>query len=181
MKAMKNEKTKLGFVHVYTGDGKGKTTAALGLALRAAGHGMNVYVIQFMKGDINYGELKSAKVIPNLTIVQFGRATFVDYENPAEEDRNLAQSDLKHAREVMVSGEPDILVLDELNVAVDFKLISVEDVLGLLDVKPDDMEIVITGRRAHEKIIDRADYVTDMVKIKHPFDTGTLGRLGIEH
>ncbi len=181
MKAMEKEKTELGYIHVYTGDGKGKTTAALGLALRAVGHGMNVYMIQFMKGDINYGELKAAEALTNLTIVQFGRATFVDYENPAEEDRELAQSALKHALDVMGSGEPDVLVLDELNVAVDFRLISVEDVLGLLDAKPGDMEIVITGRNAHEKIIARADYVTDMVKKKHPFDSGTLGRLGIEH
>jgi cob(I)alamin adenosyltransferase len=178
---MENEKTELGLVHVYTGDGKGKTTAALGLALRAIGHGLSVYVIQFMKGDINYGELKTAETIPNLTIVQFGRATFVDFETPAKEDRELAQSALKHALEVMGSGEPDLLVLDELSVAVDFSLISVEDVLGLLDARPDDMELVITGRNAHEEIIVRADYVTEMVKKKHPFDSGTLGRLGIEH
>ncbi len=178
---MEKDKTEPGFVHVYTGDGKGKTTAALGLALRAAGHGMNVYIIQFMKGDINYGELKAVESIPDITIVQFGRATFVDYDKPAEKDKKLAQSALKHALEVMESKRPDILILDELNVAVDFKLISVEDVLDLLDVKPNDMEIVITGRRAHEKIMARADYATEMVKIKHPFDSGTLGRLGIEH
>lgn len=175
------DRNQRGFVHVYTGDGKGKTTAALGLAMRAAGHGLNVYVIQFMKGDINYGELKTAEIIPNLTIVQFGRATFVDHDNPAEEDRKLAQSALDHTLEVMGTKKPDLLILDELNVAVDFGLISVEDVLGFLDARPENMELVITGRNAHERIIGRADYVTEMVNLKHPFDSGVLGRLGIEH
>lgn len=181
MKSMADGKKQLGLVHVYTGDGKGKTTAALGLAMRAAGHGLRVHIVQFMKGDINYGELAAAELLPDITIVQFGRPTFVDYENPAEEDRKLAQSGLAHAMEVMSVGKPDMLILDELNVAVDFRLISVEDVCGLLDARPGGMEIVITGRRAHEKIIEKADYVTEMVKIKHPFDSGTMGRLGIEH
>jgi cob(I)alamin adenosyltransferase len=178
---MAKEKKELGLVHVYTGDGKGKTTAALGLAMRAAGHGLKVHMIQFMKGDINYGELASAEFLPNITIIQFGRPTFVDYENPAEEDRKLAQDGLAHARKVMADEKPDLLILDELNVAVDFRLISAEDVCELLDAKPQDMEIVITGRRAHEKVIARADYVTEMMKIKHPYDSGILGRLGIEH
>ncbi|UCF08590.1 MAG: cob(I)yrinic acid a,c-diamide adenosyltransferase [Thermoplasmata archaeon] len=178
---MSKDKFQKGLVHVYTGDGKGKTTAALGLALRASGHDLNVHMIQFMKGDINYGELRAVMHLPNFTIVQFGRASFVDRENPSEEDKALAEKALEHAREVVNKGEVDILILDELNVAVDFKLIEVEDVLSLIESKPEHMEMVITGRNAHEKIIERGDYVTDMRSVKHPFEEGILGRWAIEH
>lgn len=168
-------------VHVYTGTGKGKTTAALGLALRAAGHGMRVYMIQFMKGDINYGELASAESVPNLTIVQFGRPSFVDRDEPEKEDIGLAQKGLNHASEIIARNDIDILVLDELNVAVDFGLVDIEDVLSLIESRPGHMELVITGRNAHERVMEKADYVTDMRKVKHPYDSGVLGRLGIEH
>ena len=178
---MSKTESKNGLVHVYTGDGKGKTTAALGLAFRACGHGFAVHVIQFMKGDINYGELKAAKSIPNLTIVQFGRASFVDKENPALEDIELAKEGFEHAKAIIQKGEHDIIILDELNVAVDFKLVSIEDVLNLIDTKPENMEIIITGRGAHKKLIERADYVTDMRNIKHPYDRGLMARDGIEH
>ena len=178
---MSDNRLKIGMIHVYTGNGKGKTTAALGMALRACGHGLKVYMIQFMKGDIEYGELRAAELLPNLTIVQFGRPSFVDKEKPAEEDIKYAQQAIEHAKKIVKKAEYDIVILDELNVAIDFKLIDLEDVLSLINSKPKNMEIIITGRNAHDKVIERADYVTNMEKIKHPYDKGVAARDGIEH
>lgn len=181
VKAMSEKKLKVGLVHVYTGDGKGKTTAALGLALRACGSGLKVYMIQFMKGDIDYGELRAAELLSTFTIKQFGRPSFVDKEKPQEADIALAREGLAHANEILRRAEHDVVILDELNVALDFKLVSLEEVMNLLDSKPDNMEIIITGRNAHDKIVGKADYVTDMRKIKHPYDEGIVARNGIEH
>jgi cob(I)alamin adenosyltransferase len=181
VRPMSEKGLKVGLVHVYTGDGKGKTTAALGLALRACGHGLKVYMIQFMKGNIDYGELKAAELLPNLMIVQFGRPSFVDRENPAKEDIAFAQQALEHAKEIIQKAEHDVVILDELNMAIDFKLIDLEDVLNLVNSKPKNMEIIITGRNAHEKIIEKADYVTNMEEVKHPYDKGMAARNGIEH
>ena len=178
---MVDEAHNIGLVQVYTGDGKGKTTAALGLALRACGHGLSVYMIQFMKGDIEYGELKAAQWIPNFTIIQFGRPDFVDKENPEEEDIEFARKALEHARDIISSTNHDIVILDELNVALDFKLVELKDVLTLIDSKPKNMELVITGRNAPKEIMNRADLVTNMENIKHPFDNGVSARCGIEH
>ena len=171
----------LGMVHVYTGDGKGKTTAALGLGLRAAGHGYRVLMIQFMKGKINYGELMAAKGIENFDIVQFGRPDFVDKEDPAEEDIRLAQEGLAFAREATRYKKCDLLILDEINVAVEWGLITVDEVLKLMRSKPADMELVLTGRYAPEEFLERADLVTEMKELKHPFQKGKLARKGIEH
>ena len=178
---MSEKGLKVGLVHVYTGDGKGKTTAALGLALRACGHGLKVHMIQFMKGDIDYGELRACGYLPNFSIVQFGRPDFVDKKDPAKEDIEFAQKALEYAKDVLQKGEPDIVILDELNVAIDFKLVDLEEVINLIDSKPEHMEIIITGRNAHEKIIERADYVTKMENVKHPYDRGQKARNGIEH
>jgi len=176
------KKLKKGYVQVYTGDGKGKTTAALGLALRAAGHGFKTFIIQFMKGRIDYGELKGAELIsPYLTIVQMGRETFVNKENPDPKDIELAQKGLKLAKEIMEKNEVDILVLDEVNVAVDYGLISLSQILELLDEKPDDLELVLTGRYAHPEIVKKAHLVTEMVEIKHYYSLmGVDARIGIE-
>ncbi|MFX0125794.1 MAG: cob(I)yrinic acid a,c-diamide adenosyltransferase [Candidatus Hodarchaeota archaeon] len=172
----------LGLLQIYTGDGKGKTTAALGLAMRAAGHGLKVYMIQFMKGQINYGELETAKKISNFTIVQFGRPEFVDKEKPAEVDIKLAHDALAHAREILQGGKRyDIIILDELNVALDFKLISLEEVFSLLETRPKDVELIITGRYAHPELVKRADLVSEILNIKHPFTEGVQARKGIEH
>jgi cob(I)alamin adenosyltransferase len=171
----------IGLVQVYTGDGKGKTTAALGLALRACGHGLSVYMIQFMKGDIEYGELKAAQWIPNLTIIQFGRPDFVDKENPEKVDIEFANKALEHANDIISSGNHDIVILDELNVAIDFKLVGVKEVLTLIDSKPKHIELVITGRNAPKEILNRADLVTNMENIKHPYDNGVSARCGIDH
>lgn len=171
-----------GLVQVYTGDGKGKTTAALGLALRACGQGLKSYVIQFMKGEIYYGELGAAKELPDdcLTITQMGRPDFVSKENPEPIDVELAHKALELAREVMEAGRHDILILDEVNVALDFGLIPTDDVLKLIDAKPSGMELILTGRYAPKAVIDRADLVTEMKEIKHPYERGIPARVGIE-
>lgn len=166
-------------VQVYTGPGKGKTTAALGLAVRAAGHGFKVYMIQFMKGRINYGELKTAESIPNFEIKQFGRPEFVSKENPDPEDIRLAQEGFEHAKSIIFSKDYDIVILDEINVAMDFKLIPVQDVVALIEEKPETVELVLTGRNCPREIVKTADYVTEMLEIKHPYAEGTLARKGI--
>ncbi len=176
------KRLKKGYVQVYTGDGKGKTTAALGLAFRAVGHGMKVFIIQFMKGSIFYGELKTAEMLsPYVTIVQKGREEFVDRNNPHPDDVRLAQEGIELAREVMERNEHDILVLDEINVALDFGLVKLEQVLELLEKKPEDMELVLTGRYAHPEIVKRADLVTEMVEVRHYYaEKGVDARDGIE-
>jgi len=171
----------LGMVHVYTGNGKGKTTAALGLGMRAAGHGFRVLIIQFMKGDIKYGELESAKHIPGFEILQFGRPDFVDKKNPAQVDIDLARKGLEHAREVVKAGKVDLLILDEINVAVEWKLISADDVLDIVKSRPESMEIVLTGRYAPKEFIELADTVTEMREVKHPYMDGVMARKGVEY
>ena len=170
-----------GCIHVYTGNGKGKSTAALGLAIRGVGKGLKVYMIQFMKGDIEYGEVVSARRIPNFQLVQFGRPDFVDKTDPDPRDIDLARQGLEHAREIIDSGDWDIVILDELNVALDWHLVQVEDVLDLIDRKPSHVELVLTGRYARPEVIDKADYVTEMHELKHPYNRGILAREGIEH
>lgn len=166
-------------VQVYTGNGKGKTTAAIGLAVRACGHGFTVYMIQFMKGRINYGELETAKLIPNFEIKQFGRPEFVSKENPDPVDIKLAQEGFEHARKIIFSQKYDIVILDEINVAMDFNLISQDEVLTLIKERPKTVELVLTGRHCPREIVRIADYVTEMLEIKHPYSEGTLAREGI--
>jgi cob(I)alamin adenosyltransferase len=170
-----------GLVQVYTGNGKGKTTAALGLALRAAGHKMKTCVIQFMKGEIYYGELGAAKMLtPYLEIVQMGRPDFVNKNNPDPRDVQLARRALDLAKEVLSGKRYDIVILDEINVALDFGLVDLADVIALIDAKPAETELILTGRYAKKEIIDRADLVTEMTEIKHPYNAGVEARLGIE-
>jgi cob(I)alamin adenosyltransferase len=175
------DRLKRGMIQVYTGDGKGKTTAALGQALRALGHGFRVYMIQFMKGDPGYGELRAGRRLEGLTIQQFGRTDFVDRDHPAPGDIALARKGLEHAREIMAAGQHDLLILDEINVAMDFGLVPVEAVLELMGNKPKDMELILTGRCAPEKVIQAADLVTEMREIKHYYRQGEVARDGIEH
>jgi cob(I)alamin adenosyltransferase len=169
-----------GTVQVYTGDGKGKTTASLGLAMRAAGHGMSVFMVQFMKGSPNYGELASARNLPNFTIEQHGRDEFVDRKNPAQVDIDMAQEGLARAREILSAGEHDLVILDELNVALDFNLVSLEDVLGLIEMRPPHVELVLTGRSAHPEVVRAADLVSEVLNIKHHYDAGVQAREGVE-
>ena len=170
-----------GYIQVYTGDGKGKTTASLGLAVRAAGHGLKTVIIQFMKGWIDYGELKGVAMLsPLVTIHQAGRDTFVDRESPDPEDVRLARDGWELAKETILGGKADIVVLDEINCAVDFGLLPVGEVLDLLRRKPDGMEIVLTGRGAPEAIVAAADLVTEMREIKHYYAKGVDARVGVE-
>ena len=176
------KKLKEGYIHIYTGDGKGKTTAALGLALRAVGHKYRVFMIQFMKGCINYGELEAAKSLaPYMTIVQMGRDTFVNKENPDPVDIEWAQKGVALAKDVMKKNQVDILILDEINVAVDYGLVTLEQAIELMEGKPKDMELIMTGRYAHPELVKRAHLVTEMVEIKHYYSLlGVDAREGIE-
>ena len=174
-------KLERGCVQVYTGNCKGKTTAALGLAFRAVGRGLKVVMIQFMKGGGPYGEhLAAARLAPDLTIIPTGREGWVNRENPATEDITLAQNALLLAREKLLSGEYDLVILDEVNGAIGFGLLPVTDVLDLLSIRPAAVELVLTGRNADPKIIEAADLVTEMVEIKHYYKAGVPARLGIE-
>ena len=171
---------KRGYIHIYTGNGKGKTTAALGLGLRATGAGLKVYMIQFMKGR-RYSEIDAVEQLQNFTIVQFGRDEFVSKENPEQIDVDLAQKGLKHAEEIIKKGEYDLVILDEINVAIDFNLVALKDVLKLVEEKPEKVELVLTGRYAPQELMKNADLVTEMLEIKHPFQKGVLARKGIDY
>jgi cob(I)alamin adenosyltransferase len=174
-------KLQQGCIQVYTGNGKGKTTAALGLALRAAGRHLMVCMIQFMKGGGPYGEHLAAPLLaPYLTIIPTGRAGWVDRENPDPEDRRLVTEAMKLAEEALTGGRYDLVILDEINGAVSFGLVTVEDVLALVRRKPADVELVLTGRNADERIIEAADLVTEMREIKHYYRAGVQSRVGIE-
>jgi len=169
-----------GFVHVYTGPGKGKTTAALGLGLRAAGADLKVYMIQFMKGR-RYSELDAARHLHNFTIVQYGRDEFVSKEKPEQIDIDLAHKGLAHAKKIVKDGKYDLVILDEINVAVDYNLISLDDVMQLVKEKPKKVELVLTGRYAPPELVKSADLVTEMLEIKHPYQRGVLARKGIDY
>ena len=172
-------KLERGLIHVYTGDGKGKTTAALGLALRASGHGMRTYIGQFMKGQ-QYGELDALRDDPCITIEQYGDPRCIRREEVTSEHVAQAQRGLQRAREAMLSGDYAIVVLDEANVALWFGLLAVEEVLAFLDLKPGGVEVILTGRRALQELIDRADLVTEMVEVKHYYAQGVVAREGVE-
>jgi len=168
-----------GFVHIYTGNGKGKTTAAIGLGIRATGEGLKVYMIQFMKGR-RYSEIDALENIKDFTIIQFGRDEFVSKENPEQIDIDLARKGFEHAKEIIKNGEHDLIILDEINVAVDFKLIPLNDVLKLMDEKPEKVEIVLTGRYVHPDMVKQADLVSEILEIKHPYQNGIQSRKGID-
>ncbi len=168
-----------GYVQIYTGDGKGKTTAALGLALRASGHGLRTYVGQFMKGQ-PYGELEALRDNPCITLEQYGETHHIHEDTVTVEDQTRARQGLESARDAMLSGQYHILVLDEVNVAIWFGLLETGDVLTFLDQRPDDVEVVLTGRRAPQELIDRAHLVTEMRLVKHYYEQGVLARPGIE-
>jgi cob(I)alamin adenosyltransferase len=170
-----------GLIHVYTGNGKGKTSAAFGLALRAVGRGLKVYIIQFVKGGFDYGELYIVDKLPNITLKAFGRGRFITEKPPEEEDVKLAEEALGLAEEVIGNGEYDIVILDEINVALNLRLISLEKILKLMKKKPEHVELVLTGRYAPQEIIETADLVTEMREVKHPFSKGHQARKGIEY
>lgn len=169
-----------GLVFVYTGDGKGKTTAAMGQALRAAGHGLKVLVIQFMKGK-KYGEVIAAeKYLPDITIYQYGLDSFVMRKNPAPVDIDLAQQGLNVARKALASGEYSMVILDEINVAMDFELISIDDVVAMIKDRAPSVDLILTGRYAPAQIVELADTVSEVHEIKHHYTKGIKERAGIE-
>lgn len=167
-----------GYVQVYTGNGKGKTTCALGLSLRAVCSGKKVFFGQFLKG-MDYSELKAPYILNGFTLKQYGADKFI-FKNPSEEDYKMAQEALKDVKDKMLSEEYDIVVLDEINVACHMKLISVEDIIDIIKSKPDSVELILTGRYADTKIIDLADLVTNMNEVKHYYKKGVKARVGIE-
>jgi len=169
-----------GYVQVYTGDGKGKTTAALGLALRAAGAGLKVFIAQFVKGMV-YSELVSMQRFDDLiTLKQYGRTCFIDGE-PEQADIDAAQAGFTELSRAVLSGEYDLVIIDEANIAIYYNLFMAEELLQLIDKKPAHVEMVITGRKADAKIVARADLVTEMKEIKHYYTRGVQARKGIEN
>jgi len=179
---MENENEK-GLVIVYTGDGKGKTTAALGLCVRAVGYDEKVCIIQFVKGSWKYGELDGIKKLaPNVELYQkgLGFVGIIDDKLDKSEHIRAAGEALAFADEKMHSEQYDIVILDEINVAIHLNLISVDDVLSLIDNKPESLDLVLTGRNARDEIIERADLVTEMREIKHPFQKGIKAKKGID-
>lgn len=177
---MREERT--GLIMVHTGTGKGKTTAALGLALRGAGYGFQTLMIQFIKGDRQYGELGGADMLaPFLDILPMGKG-FIRFDRggPGEEDRKAVQEAWELAKRQMTSGKYDMIVLDEINYVIDYGLLPVEDVLDALRSRPKSLHVLLTGRNAHPDLIEAADLVTEMTEVKHPFQKGVKAQKGIE-
>lgn len=171
----------VGFIHLYTGDGEGKSITAFGLALRAVGHGYKVVIIQFMKGRRSIGEYKiKRRLAPYYEIRQFGRKELIDLKNPDPVDYILARRALRFARKVL-KRRPRLLILDEINLAVSIGLIQLSDVLELLSDIPESTTVILTGRNAPKELIERADLVTIMHEIKHPWKMGVQARRGIEY
>lgn len=175
-------KLKKGLIQVYTGEGKGKTTAALGLAMRAAGSGLKVCMVQFIKGYKDIGEIKIAKNLgSNFQIIQFHNDCAKIIGRPQKVHKLAAQKTLKYVQKIIKEAKHDLIILDEINNALFYKLIPTKKVLEILDSKPTQMELVLTGRNAPTEILEKAHLITEMKKIKHPFDNGISARKGIEY
>ena len=171
-----------GMLHVYTGTGKGKTSAALGLALRAIGHGARVIMSCFMKGDATYGEARAFHYLPNFTLKQMGRDSFVNFRNPDPIDVKMAQDAWEEGKLVLLNHEADVLILDEINLAMAKKLLDTKEVVSFLHNYRKNTEVVCTGREAPAELIDEADLVTDMQEVKHYFTLKNITiRDGIDH
>ncbi len=170
-----------GMVQIFTGDGKGKTSAALGVVLRALGRGLRVCVVVFMKGDYPYSEWKALSKLPNVKIARFGFRTFTDPANVKPEEIEQAKQALATARDAMLSGNYDLVMLDAVNLAVAWKLVVLSEVTGLISDKPPNLELILTGRQADAKLVELADLVTECLKIKHPYDKGIRARRGIDY
>ena len=172
-----------GLTIVYTGKGKGKTTAALGIALRATGYKKKICMIQFIKGSWHYGEMDSSKRLePEFEMVAIGKGFvgIIDDKSPKIDHENVAKEAIKISNEKIQSGKYDIVILDEINYAVNLNLISLEDVLDLINSKPQNVDLVLTGNYAKEEVIEAADLVTEMREIKHPFQQGIKAKKGID-
>ncbi len=170
-----------GLVSIFTGDGKGKTSAALGIVLRALGCGLKVCIIYFMKGGSPCNEQRALHQLPDVKLIISGAKHFVNPRNITENDRKEAQMAFESACQVVTGGKCDVVVLDEINVATAWKLIPVDDLISLIHQKPHNVELILTGRYADEKLIALADVVTEMKEIKHPYQKGILSREGIDY
>ena len=176
-----SEPFKEGLVQIFTGDGKGKTSAALGVVLRALGHGLRVCIVVFMKGDRPSGEWVFLSKIPHVKIARFGFRTLTDPDNVKAEEIEQAKQALAAAREAMLSGNYDLVMLDEVNIAVAWKLLELGEVVRLIHDKPPNVELILTGRQVDAKLVELADLVTECLKIKHPYDKGIGARRGIDY
>ena len=173
-----------GLIIVYTGKGKGKTTAALGMALRAVGHDYRICMIQFIKGSWHYGEMTSSKRLEpefELTAIGRGFVGIIDDKSPLEEHKKIAQEALRLSKEKIESQIYDIIILDEINYAINLGLVNLQDVLDIIKIKPSNLNLVLTGNYAKQEIIDAADLVTEMKEIKHPFKSGIKAKKGIDY
>lgn len=170
-----------GLVQVLTGNGRGKTTAALGTVLRAVGQDFRVHIIHFMKGTYPYGEQKALEHLPNVTVLRFGKLDFVDPNNVQDDEREEARKALEAGKEAIHSGKYDMVVLDEVNIASGWGLVPVENVIDLIKNKPQGIELILTGRYADPRLIEIADLVTEMVEVKHPYQKGIKARQGLEY
>lgn len=174
------EHLNLGLVQIYTGNGKGKTTAALGQALRATGRGLRVYMAQFIKGQ-ETGELMAVeRLAPDFVIRQFGLGKFIRGQEPSREDLEMAKAGWMEVNQVVNGGQYDLVILDEISHAIRVGLIELEEVLALLALRPEHVEMILTGRNMPEDLIQSADLVTEMLAVKHPYDQGIPMRKGIE-
>jgi len=169
-----------GLVHVYTGNGKGKTTAAFGLALRAIGAGMKVFIGQFVKGKQYNENLAVARYLKNITVKQYGLGCFI-VNTPTEDDIIAAGKGLDEMRKIIKEGKHDLVIMDEVNIALYYKLIDVNQLIEIIKTKPDHVELVLTGRYAPQEIIDISDLVTEMKEVKHYYQQGIEARDGIEY
>lgn len=172
-----------GYIQIYTGNGKGKTTASLGLALRALGHGWKVLIVQFTKGDQEnyYGEIMSSKLMPNLEVAQFGLDRVVYSHNVSIDDYKESRKGWEYAKEAMHSGKYQMIIMDELNICADMGMVKVSEIKEELINKPKNLEIVLTGRRAPRELVAMAHLVTEMTPVKHYFEQGVMARQGIEY
>ncbi|MBI2415045.1 MAG: cob(I)yrinic acid a,c-diamide adenosyltransferase [Candidatus Kerfeldbacteria bacterium] len=177
----RSDKSNLGYLHIYTGAGKGKTSAALGAMVRAAGQGQRVVMIQFLKGHKDAGEVQTAQTMKNVELLQFGRPELTSLDQLQAMDEYLANQGLNYAREVMRRRRPDLLILDEITTAVQYRLLLIEDVVDFLDNRHRATEVILTGREAHPALLNMADLVTVMQPTKHYFQyQGFQPRWGIE-
>ncbi|GAO31163.1 cob(I)yrinic acid a,c-diamide adenosyltransferase [Geofilum rubicundum] len=168
-----------GYIQIYTGNGKGKTTAAFGLSLRAVGAGKKVFFAQFVKGK-TYSEIEAvAQFLPDITIRQYGRGCFIR-KDPTQEDIEAAHTGLTEVSEIIQSGRYDMVVLDEANIALHYQLFTVDQLMDVLRQKPAETELIVTGRYAPQELVDMADLVTEMKEIKHYYQSGVQARKGIE-
>jgi cob(I)alamin adenosyltransferase len=168
-------------IQIYTGDGKGKTTAAIGQGIRALGHNYKVIMIQFMKGDETYGEIKALNKLRNFKVVQFGLPTFVQKGNLSRKDLELAQKGMKFTTAILKQNKYQMVILDEINVAIDYGLINLDDVMKLVKNCPKQVELILTGRYASRQLIEMADLVSEIKEIKHPYQKGFVSRKGIDY